>query len=50
MPTDTSEIIPGPLTVELLAGLNLGQEVVEVQPKGKHLEHKKQPKLDCCPK
>jgi len=50
---DTSEITSTTLTIELWAGANVAQEVVEVEVKGKkgeHLEYKREPKLSCCPK
>ena len=48
--SNTGEISGTTLTVELQAGVNLGQDVVEIEVEPKHLEHKKEPKLDCCPK
>lgn len=30
--------------------MNVGEETVEVEVKSKHLDYKKKPKLECCPK
>jgi len=47
---NTDEITGTTLTIELWAGANLAQEVVQVQVKPKHTEYKREPKLSCCPK
>jgi len=47
---DTSEITADSLAIVLQAGANLVEEVVQVQAKPKHLEFKREPKLNCCPK
>jgi len=49
----TTDVTGPNMTVTLQAGPNLAQETVQVQAKGKHkdyLEHRKTPKLQCCPK
>jgi len=49
----TTDVTGPNITVILQAGPNLAQETVQVQAKGKHkdrLEHRKTPKLKCCPK
>ena len=38
------------LTIRLLAGVNIGQEMIRVKTRPKHLEYKKKLKNDCCPK
>jgi hypothetical protein len=43
-----NEITGTNLGVALYIGNNLGEEVLEVQLKKKHLEYKKKSKLDCC--
>ena len=45
---DTSEITAETLAIVLQAGANLVEEVVQVQAKPKHLEFKREPKLNCC--
>ncbi|GAG82721.1 unnamed protein product, partial [marine sediment metagenome] len=45
---DTSEITADTLAIVLQAGANLVEEVVQVQAKPKHLEFKREPKLNCC--
>ena len=46
----TDEITGTTLTIELWAGANVAQEVVEVKIKPRHLEYKREPKLSCCQK
>jgi len=49
----TDEITGTTLTIELWAGANLVEEIVELEVKGKkgeHLEYKRKPKFECCPK
>jgi len=47
---NTDEITGTTLTIELWAGANLVEEVVQVQVKPRHTEYKRKPKLNCCPK
>jgi len=50
---DTSGIPGDSLAIVLQAGenpANLVEEVVQVEAKPKHLEYKREPKLNCCPK
>ena len=43
------EITGRTLTVSLYVGANSAEETVQTRLKGRHLEHKKKPKLECCP-
>jgi len=47
---NTGEITGENLAITLEVGVNVGEEVVEVEAKHKHLEYKSKPKVDCCPK
>lgn len=47
---DTSQIVGTSLTVTLQVGANVAQEDIEMVDKRNHLEHKKSPKLECCPR
>ena len=45
----TNEIVGTMLTVSLMVGANSGQDVLEMEHKTSHLEHKNHPKVKCCP-
>ncbi len=45
----TNEIVGTTLTVTVQVGANVGQEGLEMENKGNHREHKKHPKVSCCP-
>ncbi len=48
--TNATQFAGTTMTIRLQVGANVGQEVVEMVDKRNHLEHKKHPKVECCPK
>ncbi len=47
--TGTKKISSTTLTVSLIAGINLGEEVIETQARPQYLMYRAHPEVDCCP-